>query len=115
MTDPELLTRMREICLALPEATEDEKWGYPHFCVNGKIFAGCGGVGDERSLSCKVDLTHADLLVANHPRVTRAPYSGRYGGIAVDATGDVDWGEVRKWVMESYLRTAPKRLAKLVE
>ena len=37
-----ILTRVRKICLALPGACEDEKWGQPHFCVDGKIFAGCG-------------------------------------------------------------------------
>ena len=32
------LGRLREICLALPEATEKEAWGTPTFRVRNKIF-----------------------------------------------------------------------------
>jgi predicted DNA-binding protein (MmcQ/YjbR family) len=37
MTDP--LSRLRDICLALPEAVEKETWGEATFRVRDKIFA----------------------------------------------------------------------------
>ena len=32
------IDRLREICLALPEATEKAAWSEPTFCVGGKMF-----------------------------------------------------------------------------
>ena len=37
---PKPLTRLRRICLALPQAVEQETWGEPTFRIRGKIFAG---------------------------------------------------------------------------
>ena len=39
------LTRLRRICLALPEAHEVEAWGEPTFRVRNKIFAMASSVG----------------------------------------------------------------------
>ena len=39
--DP-ILTKMREICLSLPDTKETLTWGQPHFRVGDKIFSGYG-------------------------------------------------------------------------
>ncbi len=39
MAPPRPLTRLRKLCLALPEAHEVEAWGEPTFRVRNKLFA----------------------------------------------------------------------------
>ena len=38
---------LREICLALPEATEKEAWGDPTFRVQGKMFVKFSNAGKD--------------------------------------------------------------------
>jgi len=111
--------RFREICLSLPETSEKfvENWGHPTFRVgpNDKMFASCGPADAERqSLGLKVEKAHQAALVNTDPRFTVADYVGRHGWIHIDASGDLDWDEVRELVMESYCLNAPKRLARRV-
>ena len=53
-------------------------------------------------------------LVSTDTRYSVAAYVGKHGWINVDASGPLDWDEVRELVTESYCLNAPKRLAKLV-
>ena len=106
----EVLTRVREICLALPDTKETPTWGKPHFRVGEKIFAGC----EEGVVGMKLDKGHATALIAADPRCTRAPYVGHAGWISMDLSGPVNWDEVCELILESYRLIAPKRsLAKL--
>ncbi len=59
-----------------------------------------------------MEKAHQQALVNTDPRVTVAAYVGKHGWINVDATGGLDWDEVREWVHESYRLNAPTRLAK---
>ncbi len=113
-TEPE--NRLRQICLALPEATEQETWGDPTFRVRGKIFA-MPKRGDGRlSLWCKAPPGAQDLLVgANPARFFVPPYVGHRGWIGVRLDSAPDWDEIAELVAESYQRTAPKRLAALLD
>ena len=47
-------------------------------------------------------------------RVKVAAYVGKHGWISVDASGPMDWDEVREWVVASYRLNAPSKLAKQV-
>ena len=47
------LTRLRRICLALPQATEQETWGEATFRVRGKIFVVAREDDDGTTFSCK--------------------------------------------------------------
>ncbi|HJX29949.1 MAG TPA: MmcQ/YjbR family DNA-binding protein [Thermoanaerobaculia bacterium] len=105
--------RLRAICLALPEATEQETWGHPTFRVRDKIFAACGD-SDEAGLSmtCKAPAGAQEVLVASDPeRFFRPAYVGHRGWIGVRLDGPVDWDQIDDLVEESYRMTAPKRLA----
>ncbi len=108
--------RLRAICLALPEATEQETWGDPTFRVRGKIFA-MPKRGDGRlSLWCKAPPGAQDLLVGADPvRFFVPPYVGHRGWIGVRLDADPDWDELAELVAESYQLTAPKRLAALLD
>jgi hypothetical protein len=113
----EILARVREICLALPEATELETWGAPTFRVRSKIFA-MPRTGDGRaSLWCKGPPGVQQILVGADPDLFFVPpYVGHNGwiGIRLDLEG-TDWEEVAGLVEESYRMTAPKRLAAQIE
>lgn len=111
------IDRLRAICLALPEASEQEAWGDPTFRVRGKIFA-MEKRGDGRaSLWCKAPAGSQEVLVGADPdRFFVPPYVGHKGWVGMrldkDARGQApDWDEVSAIVRRSYCLIAPKRLA----
>jgi predicted DNA-binding protein (MmcQ/YjbR family) len=108
----EPLTRLRTICLALPEATEQETWGDPTFRVRAKIFA-MPKQGDGRlSVWCKAPAGLQTILVGSDPtHFFVPPYVGHKGWIGLRLDVEVDWDEVRELIEQSYRLTAPKRLA----
>ncbi len=111
--------RLRKICLALPEATEKEAWGDPTFRVRDKIFA-MEKRGDGRvSIWCKAPPgSQATLVGADPATFFVPPYVGSKGwiGMRLDAKGSgPDWDEVAAVVRRSYLLTAPKKLAALLD
>lgn len=70
-----VLTRMREICLSLPDTKETMTWGKPHFRVGEKIFAGCGEEDGRQVIGFKLQMAHAETAIKD-PRFWRAPYVG---------------------------------------
>ena len=112
---PDPTTRLRRICLALPETAEKETWGDPTFRVREKIFA-MQKTGDGRdSLWCKAPEGSQGILVGADPdRFFVPPYVGHKGWIGMRLDNDPEWAEVAEVVRRSYLLIAPKRLAALV-
>ena len=112
------LSRLRKVCLALPEATEKVAWGEPTFRVRDKIFAMFtdNHHGDGRvALWCKAPPGVQEVLVGADPRRFYVPpYVGHKGWVGVRLDVKVDWDEVSDLVKDSYLMTAPKRLAALL-
>ena len=110
------LGRLREICLALPGATEQEAWGDPTFRVRDKIFA-MQKRGDGRpSVWCKGPPGAQAILVGSDPaRFFVPPYVGHLGWIGVRLDVGIEWDEIADLVAESYRMTAPKRLVALLE
>jgi predicted DNA-binding protein (MmcQ/YjbR family) len=107
-------TRLRRICLALPEAEERETFGHPTYRVREKIFA------MERheqgvALWCKAPKgSQAVLIGADAARFFAPPYVGPKGWIGMRLLDRPDWDEVASLVRRSYEMTAPKRLAALL-
>ncbi|GAB4330916.1 MAG: MmcQ/YjbR family DNA-binding protein [Dehalococcoidia bacterium] len=114
------IERVREICLALPEATEKEAWGEATFRVRGKMFA-MADVNHHDSghvaIWCKAPEGAQDILAEADPgRFFVPPYVGKSGWIGIRLDGDgVDWDEVADLLSESYRMTAPKRLLERFE
>ena len=121
--EPELLDRATNICLALPEATADDRH-LPHrgFLVGTKNFAwfvvdehGDGRIG----LGVRVAPGENEELVATDPERFGLPkYVARHGWVTyyLDLPGrPVDWDEVAELVRESYIIQAPTRLARLLD
>jgi hypothetical protein len=111
------IERLRTICLALPEAAEVETWGAPTFRVRGKIFAMPRTDDGRMSFWCKAPAGAQEVLAGSEPATFFVPpYVGHRGWIGVRLDRDeTDWDEVAGLVTESYLMTAPKKLAALVE
>ncbi|HSP15889.1 MAG TPA: MmcQ/YjbR family DNA-binding protein [Thermoanaerobaculia bacterium] len=103
------LDRLRKICLAFPDTEETITWGEPHFRVKGKIFCGYGKEKGREAIGFKLEMDHADILVQNDSRFTRAPYVGHKGWVSMDAKAVEDWDEVRTLVQESYRLISSKR------
>ena len=104
---------MREIALALPEATEELTWGTDiNFRVRKKIFA-FPWHGD--GLTFKADPEEREALLADD-RFTPARYLARGGWLTMDLTsGTIDWQEVAELITTSYCLIAPKTLARQVQ
>lgn len=121
MSIDERLTRVREICLPLPEATE-EAWKTlprPTFRVRNRVFVYYmdNHHNDGRlALWCKAAPGVQAALVGSNPeRFFVPPYVGPRGWIGLRLDVAVDWDEVRDVITESYRLSAPKRLAALLD
>jgi predicted DNA-binding protein (MmcQ/YjbR family) len=101
--------------MALPEAREKPFGGHdvPAWRVRDKMFV-MVAAGDGRvSFWCKALPGAQDVLVDGDPeRFFVPPYVGNKGwiGVRLDVDG-VNWGLVEELVRDSYVMTAPKRLA----
>jgi hypothetical protein len=117
---PELLERLRAICLGLPETTEEEAFGQPVFRVRGKSFADYHAArrrGHRAECWCKATLPgQAELVELNPDWFFVPPYIGPRGwvGIRLDAP-DLDWAMTESVLRAAYRLAAPKRLAALVD
>lgn len=112
MGDRDVLARVREICLALPEAVEKPFGGHsaPSFRVRDKLFLITSE--DGRSMMFKAGPGVQEALVASDPDRFFVPaYVGHKGWVGAWLTADQDWGEIAELIEDSYRLIAPKRLA----
>lgn len=110
---PERLERLRDICLALPDATEKEAWGDPTWRVRDKIFAMQKGnyAGGRPSVWMKAREGVQEMLVATDPEgFFVPPYVGHKGWIGVWMdTSRIKWSIVADLIAESHALVGPKR------
>ncbi len=113
------INRLREICLALPEAFEKEAWGECTFRVTGgSMFAmtdndhhGSGHV----AVWVKAPPMVQEILVhADAERFFVPAYVGSKGWLGVRLDYKVDWVELAGILKDGYLMSAPKRLRERV-
>ena len=115
------LARLREICLALPGATEVLAWDTSTFRV-GKIFAMYAQPSDSKhsggrpGVWLKVAPGVQSLMLSDRPdRFYCPPYVGKGGWIGVWLDKRVSWKEVALLVEESWRLVAPAKLRKAHE
>jgi predicted DNA-binding protein (MmcQ/YjbR family) len=108
------LERLRALCLALPEAFEQETWERPTFRVGdkGKIF--CMAAPDGSTATMKADPEEREALLADEDRFYVPPYVGGKGWIGVYLDRQTDWDELAELIATSYCLIAPKRLGRQV-
>ncbi len=110
------LTRLRRLCLALPEAHEVEAWGEPTFRVRNKMCATFASAsshhgGGRPAVWCKAAPGEQDVRVRmDADRYFVPPYVGPSGWIGIRLDGDVDWMSVRDMLEDGWRLVAPKRL-----
>ena len=115
----ELLERLRELCLAQPEAHEVEAWGEPTFRVRNKIFAMYAGPNNhhgsgQTNVWLKAAAGAQEVLVSSDPeRFFVPPYVGPKGWVGVHLDDLDQWAVVEDLVSEAYRLIAPKRLLAL--
>lgn len=118
---PRPLTRLRRLCLALPEAHEVEAWGEPTFRVRNKLFAMYADASDHHgggrsAVWCKAAPGNQSLMVKAAPdRFFVPPYVGPSGWVGVYLDAGTDWEELADLLRDSYRMTAPKKLIAMLE
>ncbi|MGW3895999.1 MmcQ/YjbR family DNA-binding protein [Micromonospora profundi] len=117
----ELLARVREICLALPEVTERPSHGSPTWFVRDKsVFVTLHADGHHQNdfphLWCAAPPgAQAELTAADPERFFRPPYVGGRGWLGVRLDGTVDWVEIDELCRDAYREIAPKGLVALLD
>jgi predicted DNA-binding protein (MmcQ/YjbR family) len=108
------IEKLRDICLKLPKATEDIKWGNDLcFCVAGKMFC-VAGLEGPLSVSFKVRDDEFDEL-SSSPGMRPAPYVARYKWVLVEDVDKLNRKEWEQYVKQSYdlvRAKLPKKLAR---
>jgi len=106
------MTRIRKICLALPESCEEETWGTATFRVQKKIFAMVASERGSMTASMKASREDQAAMLSQGSPFFYPPYVGSKGWIGIDLrSAALDWEEVTEVVQESYRLVAPKRLS----
>jgi hypothetical protein len=100
-----IIARLRKICGALPDTSEQTAWGEPTWRVRGKIFA---QLDDHHHGSENVsvwlpapDGAQAALIDADPDRFFRPPYVGHRGWIAIRLDTKPDWGMVATLIAQA--------------
>ncbi len=123
----EIVSRLRTVCLGLPEAYEEPAWVGTRWRVRRRTFAHVVAVdsgwppayaraartnGPANVLTFRSSGPELDALGdAPHP-FFRPPWAPNVIGMMIDA--DTDWTEVAELLTESYCAQAPERLVRLV-
>ena len=110
----ELLTRVRQAALELPETAERVSHGQPTFFVAGKQFAQFrdNHHGDGKTVVCVrvSSLEEQAMLLENRPEIYAKPaYLPSW--VSIDLSGrEVDWDHVAARIAQSWELAAPRRL-----
>lgn len=112
MSRPAISERLRDLCLALPAASDKLTWDHPTYRVRDRIFA----MEVDRDRGPAVWLkappgSQAVLVGADPARFHIPPYVGPKGWVGVALDDGLDWAELAVLVRRSYRLVAPKRLA----
>src|SRR5919204_329115 len=112
--EAEVLTRIRKLCLALPETSERLSHGAPTFFVRGKrafLMVLTDHHGDGRfAIWCAAPAGMQKMLVDADPeRFFVPPYVGHRGWLGVRLDRGVDWDELAGIADDAYAEVAPER------
>ena len=102
-----LVERIREICLAYPEAVEVEAWGRPTFRAGKKIFVTVSASMDHPFTFVFKLASGERLAYLEEPRFYSPPYWGPGGWLALEIDApDTDWVRVAEIIDTSYRQVA---------
>jgi predicted DNA-binding protein (MmcQ/YjbR family) len=109
------IRRLREICLALPQAFEKEAWGECTFRVTGGSMFAMTDNNHHSSGHVAVwvkapPISQEILVKSNSRRFFVPPYMGPKGWVGVRLDDQVSWDEVAAILKDGYLMSAPIKL-----
>ncbi|MGZ3422880.1 MAG: MmcQ/YjbR family DNA-binding protein [Polyangiales bacterium] len=110
-----IVQRLREICLALPEANERISHGEPTwFAGKGKVFAMLDDHhhgAEHLSVWLPQPVGVQETLIESDPeRFFKPPYVGPNGWVGVVLDTKPDWAMVAELVREAFVHVATKKL-----
>jgi hypothetical protein len=109
---PEILDRLRPICLGLPEAYEEPAWVGVRWRIRKRTFAHAYERPDGTVLTFRSPGDEIGGLVSRGHPFYKPDWGTDVVGLVLD--GSAGWDEVAELLTESYCVLAPKRLAALV-
>lgn len=118
---PRAITRLRKLCLALPEAHEVIAWGEPTFRVRNKMFAAYAAAnthhgGGRHAVWLKAVAVNQAFMVRDaSDRYFVPPYVGPSGWIGVWLDEVADWKEVAALIEDAYRLIAPRKLLRMLD
>ena len=114
--DPDPITRIRSLCLALPEAVEQPFGGHtaPSFRVRDKLFVTISEDGSAMTFKAPPGVQQA-LVGSNPERFFVPAYVGHKGWVGGRLGVEQDWDEIAELIEDSYRMTAPKRLLAVLD
>ena len=125
---PEILDRLRPVCLGLPEAYEEPAWVGTRWRIRQRTFAHVLTVdagwppayaraartdGPVNLMTFRSSGPELDALRHSGPPFFAPPWRADEVGMVLEES--VDWDEVGQLVTESYCVLAPKKLSDSVE
>jgi predicted DNA-binding protein (MmcQ/YjbR family) len=109
------LEKVRAICTRFPEVEDKvDSFGHTSFRVKDKPFVMLGEKEETLSLAIKTHPTTQEVLLQLEG-FFKTPYIGQHGWTSLIIRPETNWKEIEGYIHEAYLRTAPKRLCKVVE
>jgi len=125
---PEILDRLRPICLGLPESYEEVAWVGVRWRIRGRTFAHVLTADPDHQMAYTRAVGTDEPVCVMTFRAPGDEVAGLVGGgypffkpgwgddvVGVVLDDDVDWDEVAELLTESYRVLAPKRLAARVD
>lgn len=107
------LTRLRSLCLALPETSEVASHGHPNFKAGKKTFVAFERIKGRASIAFRLDPAEVEQLL-RRTQFFATPY-GRGLWASLWADGRIDWNAVEDLVERSYRVVALQRMLTALE
>ena len=108
-----VVSKLRELCLSLPETSERASWGHPNFRAGKRTFVTFEVFKDKPSIAFRLDPANVDLLLRRKDFFA-TPY-GRGQWVSLHIEGNVNWSLVGRLVSRSYRTIATKRMIGLLD
>lgn len=113
------LSRLRSLCLALPEVSERLSHGEPTWFVGGKktfVMYADHHHDDRLAFWCAAPAGMQEAFIEASPRrFFRPPYVGHRGWLGVWLDVQVDWDEIADIVRDAYRVVAPSPLVQQMD
>ncbi len=104
-------SKLRELALGYPGATEEFPWGERVVKVDGKIFVFLGDASTAKNVALKLPASHAAALAVKGAEPTGYGL-GKAGWVTIPLAAKLPFAVFAEWLDESYRAVAKKRRLK---